>query len=254
LQTGITTAYGIALDAQNNIYVATTAGQTSEILEFAAGALGNVAPIAEISGNLTEIQSPLGIAVDPSGNIWVTSMPSNPGMVLEFAPGSTGNVAPIATIGGSNTGFGFPMGVATDSHRNVYVTQGCNQCGPYAFVEFAAGSNGNVAPIAVEPTTGAGSAGITVTSTGAIYASLNGITEVSAPAAGGLNFTPVSNLPIGGTIGIATDAAGRVFVAAGGNPFQGLVPGVDTAIYQGSLGGSALTSVQTPSWGVAIVR
>jgi len=247
-QTALTNAYGMALDANNNIFVANTLGQSSDILEFAAGALGNVAPIANISGNLTQLSAPYDVAVDPSGNVWVANLGGSD--VLEFAPGSNGNVAPSTTIGGSNAGFGVPMGIATDSSGNVYVTQGCSNCGPNDFVEFAAGSHGNVAPLNVAPGHN-GAAGITVTRSGIVYACVNGVTQYGAPPNGSNQFTVVGNLGISGTIGISTDGLGRIYVAAAGNPFSS-VAGGDTAIYPPSLANSAIASLQTSSWGVVV--
>ncbi len=76
--------------------------------------------------------------------------------VTAYAKYADGNVAPIATIGGSNTGLVQPMGIAVDRAGKIYVSDWFASANKYdggpsqqgvVFV-YAAGSNGNVAPVA----------------------------------------------------------------------------------------------------------
>jgi hypothetical protein len=68
--------------------------------------------------------------------------------VTVYQQAANGNVKPLHTIAGSNTGLHGPYGVALDASRNVYVV---NTNGGSAFTGsvtvYAAGANGNVAPI-----------------------------------------------------------------------------------------------------------
>ena len=102
--TNLGNAFGLAFDSAGNLYVishpvGTTSGVFG-ILEFAPGAIGNVAPIKTIAGNATGIFEHTGIAVDAVGNIYtvgadnVTFAPK----VAVFPPTASGNVAPATVI------------------------------------------------------------------------------------------------------------------------------------------------------------
>jgi NHL repeat len=158
-----------------------------EVVVWPPGSDGNEKPSAVISGPHTSLASPSAIAVDRIGSIYVTNegpanctrycgcVPNGSGSVTVYAPGSSGDAAPIATIGGANTGLKYPYGLSLDSEGNVYVLNstgiavGCIGIGkermaigngvPNAtairsarrhdpLLVFAAGSNGDVAPVA----------------------------------------------------------------------------------------------------------
>lgn len=115
----------------------------------------NVFPVATIVGTSTGLDSPVGIAVDSSGNIYVANCgidcasTGGADSVTVYPPGSNGNVSPIATITGSNTGLNTLQGIALDSNRNIYVTNafgGALNNG--SITVYAAGTNGNVSPLA----------------------------------------------------------------------------------------------------------
>jgi sugar lactone lactonase YvrE len=119
---------------------------------YAARATGNVLPIQQISGSKTGLNIPTGIALDASRNIYVANF-VYPGSVTIYAAGANGNVTPIRTIAGSNTGLNRPDGIALDANANIYVANN-----PYgialggdgfrsSLTVYAAGANGNVAPI-----------------------------------------------------------------------------------------------------------
>jgi sugar lactone lactonase YvrE len=114
-------------------------------------------------------------------------IPTGSGSVNVYAPGSNGDVMPIASISGANTGLGIPYEIALDSNENIYVLDGRRfrapyvvpgqgnertaakdhtkggvstytqtvtqtvtySAGPDSILIFAAGSNGDTAPIAV---------------------------------------------------------------------------------------------------------
>ncbi|HXB61528.1 MAG TPA: NHL repeat-containing protein [Acidobacteriaceae bacterium] len=105
--TGLNSSHDLTLDSSGNIYVVNGddfgGAGASTVDVFAAGATGNVAPIAVISGSNTAFSDPNGISVDASGKIYV----GNQKAIEVFAanPVGTLNEAPIATSSGSNTGI-----------------------------------------------------------------------------------------------------------------------------------------------------
>ena len=105
---------GIALDSMGRIYVANADFRLHPVIPtsitvYAAGATGNISPIATISGNRTVLDFPEGIALDDSGAIYVAN--SSTGITV-YRAGTTGNAAPSAVINGLNTGLTHPVAVA----------------------------------------------------------------------------------------------------------------------------------------------
>jgi hypothetical protein len=168
----------IALDASGKIYVAnvTNVGSFDSINVYAAGAHGNVAPIATISGAATRLYAPSGIALDFSGKIYVTNGggdSKSPPNVTVYPPNADGDVAPISIIGGSRTGLITPSGIAVDASGAIYVANSGREFpSPGTVQVYAAGSNGNAAPIATirgAATHLHGPTAIAVDSSGRIY-------------------------------------------------------------------------------------
>ena len=89
---------GVAVDGIGNMYALNREGGTSKegsITVYAAGATGDVAPMASIGGSATGLASPSAIALDPvNGNVYV----GDGDAVLFYAAGSNGNVAPLGVI------------------------------------------------------------------------------------------------------------------------------------------------------------
>ena len=118
--TGFEYPSGLALDSSNNIYVTndgSLSGGSDSVTIYAAGSHGNVAPMATISGPLTQLDLPSGIAVDSSGNIYVANDGSDGGnidSITVYPPGSNGNVAPTFSISGTATGLGAPSSIAIE--------------------------------------------------------------------------------------------------------------------------------------------
>jgi len=175
------------VDSSGKIYVADIFNGLSvyAALGSSTGSL-NEAPIATIYGSNTGMEGPGGIAVDSSGKIYVTGpvldaegrLTGSEGVAV-YAAGSNGNVAPIAAITGNNTGLISPSGIAVDSSGKIYVADvGPNGNGPGSVFVYAAGSNGNVAPIAAISGSNTGlevpAPGIAVDSSGKIYVADDG--------------------------------------------------------------------------------
>jgi hypothetical protein len=149
LLTGLFGVSEMALDAAGNLYVAEGAGyKGSVVLEFPAGANGNVAPTVVTSAAYL----PTGVALDSMGNIYISqsiTQQSTTGFataVYEFAAGSVSGAMPMRTIAGTNTGLGFDLyNIQVDAAGNIFVLEYVGLGGEQILV-FGATANGNVAP------------------------------------------------------------------------------------------------------------
>jgi len=146
----------ITSDHNDNLYVSyyDSDNSTGGILKFAAGSNGDSLPIATITGPNTNLTYPEGIAIDAGGDIYVADQQSG---IEIFASDANGDVAPKAVISGKNTQLFLPFAVAVDDAGSIFVVNGgivysnfdLGLISGTSILEFAAGSNGNVAPIAV---------------------------------------------------------------------------------------------------------
>ena len=145
-QTGINAPAAVALDRDENLYVANAASPNPAVLVFAKGASGNVAPLRTISGASTQLNLPFGVAVATRGDVFVANEGAS--SVLRFNAHADGNVAPIATIAGSKTGFAppplGPLEISLDSNQRIYVTNVPDD----SVMAFAPDADGNAAPVA----------------------------------------------------------------------------------------------------------
>ena len=154
--TGLDTPTGIAVDGKGNLWVANLGGD--DVLEYAAGKFGNIIPLTTITSSTkcsstdgTCLTSPIGIALDDTGNIFVVDgTPS----VKKYPAGTTGlnSALPEHTIFGPDTDLNNPVGIAVDHLGNIYVTNDHDD----SILEFAPGSDGDAAPIAVIQGAGTG--------------------------------------------------------------------------------------------------
>lgn len=144
-----TPATQIAFDASDNLFVATGGGyKGSQVIEFAAGASGNVAPTVITSAEY----SPSGVALDTAGNIYIVQgslASSGNGTYLPainvFAKGSVANAAPSRTISGNNIGIKiYTDQIFVDSGGNIFV--GATLSGGTEFLVYSATATGNVGP------------------------------------------------------------------------------------------------------------
>ena len=147
-QTALSRPTGLALDSAGNLYVGNCASgcevgsAPSAVLEFAAGASGNVAPIRDISGSNTQLANANAVALDTSGDIYASNYLAN--SVVVFASDANGNVSPIRVIEGANTLLDSPEGIAVDSHGLW-----AGSANEHFLERFSPNANGNVSPIAV---------------------------------------------------------------------------------------------------------
>ena len=196
---------GVARDARGRIYV--TNGTANTVTVYAAGANGNVPPLAVIGGANTGFTDPNAIAIDASGKIYVLNL-GTPDSIMVYPPlgTSTGvlNEAPIATIAGTNTLLASPDGIALDSSGDIYVANENYATGSVNV--YAAGSNGNAAPIATISGTATGlysPAGIALDAGGNIYVANNETVDSN----GTVTFIPSITVYPAGSNGNATPTA-----------------------------------------------
>jgi len=218
--TGLSSPAGLTLDASGNIYVPNAA--TSTITVYAAGSSGNVAPTRTIAGSHTKMGAPYQLALDSSLNIYVANASSkNSKGLTVYAAGANGNVAPLDTIKGGSTKLDYPDGIALDSSGNIYAaSEDCKSSSTCSITEYAAGSNGNVAPTNTIEGAATGlkqPAGIAIGGSGAgpnvFVADTYNSAVKEILAAGG--YTTINTLGSGfnDPYGVAVDASGNVYVA-----------------------------------------
>jgi hypothetical protein len=85
---------GISYDSQGRLVACSSFHGVSQLITFAPGARGNVAP-----SNTLAVPGCYGIALDPNDNVYVSFTNS----ILEYAAGSVGSAKPLRTISGNLT-------------------------------------------------------------------------------------------------------------------------------------------------------
>ena len=122
----LTGAKGIAIDANDNIYVGTLSEYGVEYIQKFDSS-GNF--IARIGDPMTGLRSLMGgatffdITVDGNGNIYV----ADAGVDKIFKYNSLGNLLLVwGSSGGGNGQFNAPRGIAIDTENNVYVADSYN--------------------------------------------------------------------------------------------------------------------------------
>jgi hypothetical protein len=130
----------IGVDRAGRLYAADLANVA--ILVFAAGANGNVAPIARIAGTKTTLASPRYIGVSPAGNMYV----SDETEAQVFVAGANGNVAPARTI--TFNGPNGPYGNVTIAHSNAFLGE-FHESAPWSVDAYRAGLHGGSNPLRI---------------------------------------------------------------------------------------------------------
>jgi hypothetical protein len=130
-KTGLTNPVAIAFDGSDNLYVVNQTDQAAnaQILEFAAGGSGNIAPIRTIAGDQTGLFAPTAIAIDKTGTIYVTNAGNTDvtgngtvrASITAYAVTSSGNTQPSRTIAGANTSLLLPSAITLDSAGDLWV-------------------------------------------------------------------------------------------------------------------------------------
>ncbi len=144
----------VAVDASGAIYVTnrtTDVNGHDSVTVYAPGSDGDATPRAIIRGPSTDLRDPNGIAVDTQGTIYVSNggIDKDRGGITVYAARASGDAKPIRELSGTKTNLSWPRGVAVDSMGQLYVTTGGTETNPGPGIAiFAAGANGDVAPIA----------------------------------------------------------------------------------------------------------
>jgi hypothetical protein len=144
---GLTEPLSVAIDDAHTVFATDLQyenGESGAVVEYAAGANGEVTPIRTITGVVTQLKAPWGIALDSSGVIYVANL-DNPGSITEYARNAHGNASPIRIISGGHTLLAEPTDVALDAQNKLYVV---NRGGRSINV-YAAGASGDVAPMRI---------------------------------------------------------------------------------------------------------
>ena len=128
--------FGIAVDANENVYVADTANNvirkisSQGVLTTLAGMVGQPGS-ADGTGSAARFRNPWSVAVDSSGNVFVADMSNN--TIRKITPdGVVHTFAGMAGASGTSDGFGSgarfdnPFAVAVDAAGNVYVSDTAN--------------------------------------------------------------------------------------------------------------------------------
>ncbi len=110
---------GIAIDSDNNIYIADTNSNTIRKITFSTGIVSTLAGSSLIPGTSdsangpdSRFNKPRGITVDSKGNIYVADTENS--LIRKITP--TGAVSTIANS------FNKPEGIISDSIGNIYVS------------------------------------------------------------------------------------------------------------------------------------
>jgi len=177
--------YGIAVDAQTNIYIADHGNQVIRLISpngMVSTYAGNpgASGFANGTGTNALFDNPAGLALDGAGNLYVADSGNN--VVRKIAPGGvTSTIAGEEGVSGSANGplglLNSPLGIAVDASTNVFVADSGNN----TIREIAAG--GGLSTIA-------------------------GVARF-AGSANGISNAAQFNYPIG----LAADSSGNIFVA-----------------------------------------
>lgn len=139
-------AYGVALDAHDTLYAASTTEPVVTV--YAPGTGGDVPPVRTVRGPKSGLSAPLGIALDRRGNLYVANgpRPKGRGAVRVYGSAANGYAAPIRLLTGPATGLDQPGDVAFDSRGDMYVVNTDWQ-GVGLVTVYGPEVNGNASPI-----------------------------------------------------------------------------------------------------------
>jgi sugar lactone lactonase YvrE len=249
---------GITFDTAGTMYVADCG---HSVIEFAAGATGNAAPLRQITG----LGCPVGVAIDSAGNLIVGDFANK--KVDVFAPGATGAAVPIRTIDVTAAGLNHADYVHFDTSGNLWVSEESNPTpNNEHVVAYAPGASGAAVPVFAingAATQLSGALGMTLDASNTIYVanfSSNAITVYPAGRNGNVAPTRVVSgalTQLGSPFGIAFDNVGNYYVAS----CNGVGPPVDNvAVFPAAASGNvaptrdiagAATGLSCP-WGIAL--
>jgi hypothetical protein len=207
------------------LFVANGSRSPNEIVSFALDATGTGMPITSIAGDATKLDGmvsnypiyPGSIAFDSAGMLWTIVGNANAvqsGAVLRFGGNDQGNVAPSIDLHGDATTFTAPTGIAVDKAGKIIVADNRTK----TIDVFAAGADGNVAPVRQIDVSGVDYPYDVVTDgAGDIWVAFSGsVAKFAADAQG--KAAPMVTITgdqthIGSARGIALDSSGNIWIA-----------------------------------------
>lgn len=238
--------YGVAIDAQKNLYVTDTQNNTirkitpARVVSTLAGAVGQ-AGSANGTGAVARFNFPVGIGVDAAGNVYVSEVTNSvirritpAGEVTTFA----GAVLQFGAVDGpaATARFTLPRGLAVDGAGNLYVADGGNHTIRRIT---AAGTVSTLAGSAGQPGTANGTGadarfnvpfGVAVDGAGNVYVADSENHTIRRVTSTGVVTTLAGQPGISGSTdgaaavarfnqprGVAVDQAGNLYVADYGN-------------------------------------
>jgi sugar lactone lactonase YvrE len=261
------TPKGVAVDPAGNVYIADSAD--NEVFKVTPAGVASVAA----SG----LNAPSGVAVDPStGDLYIADTGNHevkqlgPGGVLSVIAGTGTAGAPTAGPATASK-LGGPSGLAVDSAGNLYIADGTGPSGnpfvekvtPGGTLSILAGSGARATPVAGPATSSPlrTPSGVAVDASGNLFVADAGASLVlKVTSAGALSVfagkpgqagTPTANVlgtasRLNGPTGVATDAAGDLYIAdTTNNRIEEVTPADRLSFFAGTGASGA------PSYGVS---
>ncbi len=200
LGSGFSNPYGVAVDANGNVFVADK--NHSAVKEILAA--GGYTTVNTLGSGFSD---PYDVAVDATGNVFVADTGNN--AVKEIL--ASGGYATVNTLG---SGFSAPEGVALDQNGNVYVADSGNSA-----VKEMTVSSGYTSVVSLGGTFSfASPTGVAVDTSGNVYVADSGNAAVYEILAGSSFVNTLgSSWSWTSPQGLAVDASDNVFVADSGS-------------------------------------
>jgi sugar lactone lactonase YvrE len=273
--------YGVAVDANGNVYIADYNASVIEkvtpagILSIVAGVQGSFSAPTPGSATSSALDSPEGVAIAPNGDLYIADTSNN--MVEKVTPDGTLSV--IAGDGSDSTPTAGPAtsselgdieAVAVDHAGNVYIADPENdvieKVSPAGTLSIFAGTSGNSGTPTPGPATDTmldEPEGVAVDPSGNVYIADydNGLVEKVTPSGtlsifagtpgsyGTPSPGPATAEPLGGPDGVATDSSGDVYIADySDNLVEKVTPDGMLSIVAGN------THTSPPTYGAAAVN
>jgi sugar lactone lactonase YvrE len=264
---------GIATDAAGNVYVADSGNDTirkitaAGVVTTLAGSVG-VSGSADGTGSAAQFNQASGVATDAAGNVYVADATSDStyggnNTIRKITPaGVVTTIAGQVGVHGSANGIGtaaqfyFPNAVATDAAGNVYVADTYNcairKITPAGVVTTLAGQLASCGSA-----DGTGSAaqfdsptGVACDAAGNVYVADSGNNTIRKVTPAGVVTTIAGQSGVAGSAngvgtaaqfndpqGVATDAAGDIYVADTGNfTIRKITAGGSVSTFAGQIG------------------
>jgi sugar lactone lactonase YvrE len=223
--TGGAANYGVAFDANGNLWLTLSA---NAVVEYTAGQLrasGTPTPAVALSATAGSLSGPFLLAFDANGNLWVANASGN--SVVEFTVSqlaSSGSPAPAVTLSASSGSLISPNGLAFDASGNLWAAN-FNGSSVVEFSVSQLASSGSPTPaVTISSSSGSlsGPDGLAFDASGNLWVANGDDSSVveftSSQLAASGSPTPAVTLSatagsLSGPIGLAFDASGNLWVA-----------------------------------------